>query len=45
MISVLNADICAKVITPDGETKEFQISKGVLYSYTLTPFLCIIIAK
>ena len=29
MISVLHADTCAKVINPDGETKEFQISKGV----------------
>ena len=30
MISVLHADTCAKVITPDGETKEFQIYKGIL---------------
>ena len=43
MISVLHADTCAKVITPDGETKEFQISKGVLQGYTLEPFLFVIV--
>ena len=43
MISVLHEDTCAKVITPDGETKEFQIYKGVLQGDTLTPFLFVIV--
>ena len=43
MISVLHADTCAKVITPDGETKEFQISKVVLLGDTLAPLLFVIV--
>ena len=43
MISVLHAYTCAKVITPYGETKEFQISKGVLQGDTLAPFLFVIV--
>ena len=46
MISVLHADTCAKVITPNGDTKEFQISKGVLgaiHGDTLAPFLFVIV--
>ena len=39
MISVVHEDTCAKVITPDGETKEFQISKGVLQGHTLAHFI------
>ena len=42
MMSVVHADTCANVITPDGETKEFQISKGVLQGDTLAPFLLVI---
>ena len=42
MISVLHADTCVKVITPDGETKEFQISK-VLQGDTLSSFLFVIV--
>ena len=34
MISVLHADTCAKVITPDGETKEFKISIKEYYRAT-----------
>ena len=43
MLSVLHADTRAKVITPDGETKEFQISKGVLLSNTLAYFVFVIV--
>ena len=43
MISVLHADTCETVFTPDGEPKEFQISKGVLQGETLTPFLFVIV--
>ena len=31
-----------KVITPDGETEKFQITKGVLQGDTLKPFLFVI---
>ena len=43
MISVLHADTCTQVITSDGETKEFQISKGVLQGDTLAPLLFVIV--
>ena len=43
MISVLHVDTCAKVITPYGETKDFQISKGVLQGDTLSHFLFFIV--
>ena len=33
----------AKVITPDGETEEFDISAGVLQGDTLAPFLFVIV--
>ena len=33
---------CAKVIKPDGETDNFQITKGVLQGDTLAPFLFVI---
>jgi hypothetical protein len=33
----------AKVITPDGETEEFDILAGVLQGDTLAPFLFVII--
>ena len=32
----------AKVITPDGETEHFQITKGVLQGDKLAPFLFVI---
>ena len=32
----------ARIITPDGETEFFKISKGVLQGDTLAPFLFII---
>ena len=34
---------CAKIITHDSETKEFQISKGLLQGDTLAPFLFVIV--
>ena len=43
MISVLHTETYAKVIIPDGESKEFQISKGVLQGDTFAPFLFIIV--
>ena len=43
MISVSHPDTCEKVISPDGETKEFQISKGLLQGDTLSPFLFVIV--
>ena len=33
----------AKVITPDGETEQFEITAGVLQGDTLAPFLFIIV--
>ena len=33
----------AKVITPDGETEEFDILEGVLQGDTLAPFLFVIV--
>ena len=42
IISVLHADTCVKVITPDSETKEFQIST-VLQGDTLSSFLFVIV--
>ena len=43
MISVLHVDTCAKVITPNDETKEFQISTGILQDDTLASFVFIIV--
>ena len=42
-IDLTYKDIYAKVITSDGETDNFQISKGVLQGDTLSPFLFVII--
>ena len=41
-IALTYTDTHAKVITPDGETKNFEITKGVLQGDTLAPFLFVI---
>ena len=41
-IALTYKDTHAKVITPDGETKNFEITKGVLQGDTLAPFLFVI---
>ena len=33
----------AQVLTPDGETEQFDITAGVMQGDTLAPFLCIIV--
>ena len=41
-IALTYKDTHAKVITPDGETKNFEITKGVLQGDTLAPFIFVI---
>ena len=41
-IALTYKDTHAKVIIPDGETKKFEITKGVLQGDTLAPFLFMI---
>ena len=41
-IALTYKDTHAKVITPDGETENFEITKGVLQGDTLAPFIFVI---
>ena len=42
-IKVLYTNTKAHVITPDGETQQFDISAGVLQGDTLAPFLFMLV--
>ena len=42
-IKVLYTNTIAKVLTPDGETEQFDILAGVLQGDTLAPFLFIMV--
>ena len=42
-ISIMYEDTTAKVITPDGETENFNILSGVLQGDTLAPYLFVIV--
>ena len=41
-IETMYRDTRAKVVTPDGETEEFEIHAGVLQGDTLAPFLFVV---
>ena len=42
-IETMYQNTIAQVLTPDGETEQYDITAGIMQRYTLAPFLFIIV--